>query len=224
MDLGLTSPDLETRGGDGGRVPRLLRGAPTSFALLATRWKFARVDSRLFARVCSGAWHRSHSTSSRPADNRLVILLSKILFLWELNGFLKWTFRRIAQCTVQEVDLFYLGDPGPNGGRVLLGLDWKHIISGDVSMKKPLFYDCINLRQPNVLSLFFSPFSWILNQVWRGFYSLVVVLCWRKTTCTIAAKTKHKLGRSEFLDTKSHQEKKKVSVKKGAGMLNQGAT
>jgi len=35
MDLGLTAPDLETRGGDGGRVPRLLRGAPTSFALVA---------------------------------------------------------------------------------------------------------------------------------------------------------------------------------------------
>ena len=39
---------------------------------------------------------------------------------------------RIAHCTVQEVDLFYLGDPGPNGGRVLLGLDWKHISSGDI--------------------------------------------------------------------------------------------
>ena len=34
MDLGLTAPDLKTRGGDGGRVPRLLRGAPTSFALV----------------------------------------------------------------------------------------------------------------------------------------------------------------------------------------------
>ena len=30
--------------------------------------------------------------------------------------------------------MFYLGDPGPNGGRVLLGLDRKHISSGDVSM------------------------------------------------------------------------------------------
>ena len=66
---------------------------------------------------------------------------------------------KIANYTVQEQEMFYLGDPGPNGGRVLLGLDWKHISSGDVSMKKSLFYDCINLRQANVLSLFFSPFS-----------------------------------------------------------------
>ena len=66
---------------------------------------------------------------------------------------------KIAHYTVQEQERSYLGDPGPNGGRVLLGLDWKHISSGDVSMTKSLFYDCINLLNTNVLSLFFSPFS-----------------------------------------------------------------
>ena len=72
--------------------------------------------------------------------------------------------------------------------------------------------------------LFFSPFSWILNQVWRGFYSLVVVLCWRKTTCTIAAKTKHKLGRSESLIQNHIKRKRRYLLKRGAAMLNQGET
>ena len=80
--------------------------------------------------------------------------------------------------------------------------------------KSQNFLNAVFLLNANVLSLFFSPFSWILNQVWRGFYSLVVVLCWRKTTCTIAAKTKHKLGRSESLIQNHIKRKRRHLLKK----------
>ena len=69
VNLWLASSDLELARdcSRARRVPGLLRGAPASFAL--PPGGLAWVNSRLFARICSRARYRSHSTSPRPANH-----------------------------------------------------------------------------------------------------------------------------------------------------------